>query len=76
MFGGKVSEGYQIRLYMEACDMDEIDKANIAMDLVFNLLRHEEKILAVSLVRKIYSCNLKDAVTFVNFVEYLYNLGN
>ena len=56
--------------------MDEIDKANIAMDLVFNLLRHEEKILAVSLVRKIYRCNLKDAVTFVNFVEYLYDLGN
>ena len=56
--------------------MDEIDKTNMAMNLVFDLLRHEEKILAIKLIRTIYHCGLHDAKSFVDFIEYIYNLGN
>ena len=56
--------------------MNEIDKINMAMNLVFDLLRHEEKILAIKLIRTIYHCGLHDAKSFVNFIECIYNLGN
>ncbi len=56
--------------------MDEIDKANMTMNLVYDLLRHEEKILAVKLTMTIYKCNIRDAKSFVDFIEHIYNLGN
>ncbi len=56
--------------------MNDIEKTVFAMDLAFNLVQRDEKILAISLVRKLFNCGLVDAKQFVDYVEFLYDLGN
>ncbi len=49
--------------------MNEIEKAVIATMVAQELLKIEKKILAIKIIRFMYSATLRDAVDFVNSLE-------
>ena len=49
--------------------MNELEKATLATMVVQELLKREEKILAVKIVRFMYDETLRNALDFVNRLE-------
>ena len=49
--------------------MSEIEKAIFAVQMVKDLLGHDEKILAVKLICRLYRIGLKPAKDFVDLIQ-------
>ncbi len=69
-------QGLNFGLYMEACVMSNIEKAQRAIRHVLHLLIDDKEPEAIKVMELVYQCDRSEAADFVYTVKAVYDTGN